>query len=257
MSIAHIGGVDIFYRVDGDSKNQALIFSNSLGTDHSTWDKQAERLAKDFYVIRYDTRGHGQSSSTKGPYTIELLSNDVINLLDFLKIEKVSFCGISMGGVIGQWLGINAPQRIKKLVLSNTAPKIGTSSAWNGRATLVRHEGLSMIAESAPSRWFTPEFYCALPSTVDSLVLKLKHENIEGYASCCEALAIEDLREDLSKIQLETLVIAGTKDPVTTIEDAKFMCEQIHGASLVELQASHISNIEAEIEFNRALINFL
>jgi 3-oxoadipate enol-lactonase len=257
MSVAHIGGVDIFYQVDGNSNNPPLIFSNSLGTDHSMWDVQIPSLLDHFYVIRYDTRGHGRSSSPKGPYSIELLANDVLNLLDFLGIAKASFCGISMGGVIGQWLGVNAPDRLNKLILANTAAKVGTSTAWNERATLVRKEGLSLIAESAPARWFTAGFYAASPSVVNSLVTKLKNESAEGYASCCEALANEDLTKAISKIKSKTLIIVGIHDPVTTILDGQFMQHLINESTITELPASHISNIEAENEFNAALIQFL
>lgn len=257
MGIAHIGGIDVFYQVDGDPKNPPLIFSNSLGTDHSMWNGQVSNLSKIFYVIRYDTRGHGRSSSPKGPYSIELLGYDVLNLLDFLGVGKVSFCGISMGGVIGQWLGINASKRIGKLILANTATKVGTETAWIERANLVRKNGLNDIADSAPLRWFTSEFYEASPSVVNSMVVKLKNESVEGYASCCEALAFEDFTQKVSSITSRTLIICGAYDPVTTITDAQNMHQLIGGSIVVELPAAHISNVEAENEFNVALIQFL
>lgn len=256
MSIAHINGNDVFYLADGDPHKPTIIFSNSLGTDHSMWDGQIEGLRRDFYVIRYDTRGHGLTSSPKGPYTISQLANDVLGLLDHLAIDKAFFCGISMGGLIGQWLATNAPDRIEALVISNTAPKIGSEQAWNERAALVRKEGLNAIAESAPSRWFTPEFYGACPKTVNELLVNLKNMNSEGYASCCEALAIEDLREDIEKISIPTLIIGGEKDPVTTIADAQYMQAQIKSSQMIAIPASHISNIEAEVEFNQAIKQF-
>lgn len=221
------------------------------------WDGQVSSLSKDFYLIRYDTRGHGRSSSPKGPYSIELLGKDVLGLLDFLGIEKVSFCGISMGGVVGQWLGINAPQRIDKLILANTAAKVGTEAAWTERAILVRKNGLSSIADSAPSRWFTSEFCAASPSVVNEMVVKLKNESTEGYASCCEALAVEDLTAKVSTIQSKTLIICGVHDPVTTIVDAQKIHQLVSASSVIELPASHVSNVEAENEFNRSLIQFL
>jgi 3-oxoadipate enol-lactonase len=256
MSIAHINGNDVFYLADGDPHKPTIIFSNSLGTDHSMWDGQIEGLRRDFYVIRYDTRGHGLTSSPKGPYTISQLANDVLGLLDHLAIDKAFFCGISMGGLIGQWLATNAPDRIEALVISNTAPKIGSEQAWNERAALVRKGGLNAIAESAPSRWFTPEFYGACPKAVNELLVNLKNTNAEGYASCCEALAIEDLREDIAKIGIPTLIIGGEKDPVTTIADAQYMQAQIKSSQMIAIPASHISNIEAEVEFNQAIKQF-
>lgn len=256
MSIAHINGIDVFYLTDGDPQKPAIVFSNSLGTDHTMWDGQLETLRRDFYVIRYDTRGHGLTAAPKGPYTIEQLGKDVLGLLDYLSIDKVFFCGISMGGLIGQWLAINAPERIEALVISNTASKIGTEQAWRERAALVRKEGLNAVAESAPTRWFTPEFYGASPKAVNELLVNLKNANPEGYASCCEALASEDLRAAVSRIQIPTLIIAGSKDPVTTVEDAKWTNAQIQGSEVLEIPASHISNIEAEVEFNNAIKNF-
>ncbi|MBU3611035.1 3-oxoadipate enol-lactonase [Polynucleobacter wuianus] len=257
MSIAHINGIDVFYLTEGDPHKPALIFSNSLGTDHSMWDGQMEKLRRDFYIIRYDTRGHGLTSAPKGPYTIAQLASDVLGLLDHLSIDKASYCGISMGGLIGQWLAINSPERIEALVIANTAPKIGNEQAWNDRAALVRKDGLSGIAESAPSRWFTPEFYGSSPSSVNELLVTLKNMSPEGYASCCEALACEDLSGSISKIRIPTLIIAGGKDPVTTLGDANEMKSQITHSEFVELPASHISNIEAELEFNNSLGNFL
>jgi 3-oxoadipate enol-lactonase len=256
MSIAHINEIDVFYLTDGDPHKPAIIFSNSLGTDHSMWDGQLENLKRDFYLIRYDTRGHGLSSAPKGPYSVAQLASDALGLLDYLSIEKAFFCGISMGGLIGQYLAIHAPQRIEALVISNTAPKIGAESAWLDRASLVRKEGMSTIAESAPSRWFTPEFYGSNRSGVNGLLINLKNTNPEGYASCCEALAKEDLRDGISKINIPVLIIAGDKDPVTTVEDAKAMQSQIKGSQITSLGASHISNIEAEAAFNQAIKQF-
>lgn len=257
MSIANINGIDVFYLTDGDPHKPAIIFSNSLGTDHSMWDGQLESLRRDFYIIRYDTRGHGLTSAPKGPYTIAQLAKDVLGLLDYLGIDKAFYCGISMGGLIGQWLAVNASERLEGLVIANTAPKIGTELAWNERAALVRKEGLKTIAESAPSRWFTPEFFGTCPAVVNELLVNLKNTSPEGYASCCEALAQEDLQEQITNIKIPTLIIAGAKDPVTTIVDAQLMHEKIGSSIIHELSASHISSIEAEDEFNINLKKFL
>lgn len=256
MPIAHINGTDIFYVAQGNPANPGMVFSNSLGTDHSMWQAQADALSSDFYVIRYDTRGHGKSASPKGPYQLAQLGQDVIALLDFLHIKKTHFCGLSMGGVIGQWLGINAGDRINKLVLANTAAKVGSSEAWLSRARAVRVDGLKGIADTAAARWFTPAFIERQGTAVNALTAHLAAESAEGYASCCEALAYADLREEIDSITNPSLIIAGHYDPVTTEVDAAFMQERISDSYSVVLAASHLSNIEAEQAFTQALASF-
>ncbi|MFZ6772154.1 3-oxoadipate enol-lactonase [Undibacterium sp. SXout7W] len=257
MPIAHINGTDLFYVAEGNPEHPAIVFSNSLGTDHRMWQAQAQVLSKEFYVIRYDTRGHGQSASPSGPYQLSQLGQDVLALLDFLGIQKAYFCGLSMGGVTGQWLGIHAGQRLHKLVIANTAARVGTSDGWLSRAATVRADGLDSIADTAAARWFTPAFIKACPEKVAVLSEHLRHESREGYASCCEALAEADLREQISRIQIPTLIIAAQDDLVTTEADARFMQQQIAGSHIVLFSASHISNIEDEQSFTQALSTFL
>lgn len=257
MPIADINHTDIFYTTDGDPSFPSLVFSNSLGTDHSMWQAQADALGKDFYVIRYDTRGHGESASPKGPYQLSQLGQDVIALLDFLHIERTHFCGLSMGGVTGQWLGLHAPDRLNKLVIANTAAKVGTADGWQTRAKTVRAEGLNPVADTAASRWFSPAFVEQQPLIVSALIAHLRAESADGYASCCEALANADFREEVQAIPNPTLIIAGQYDPVTTESDAAFLQQKIAGSKTVVLPASHISNIEAEQAFTLALSEFL
>ena len=257
MPIAHINQTDIYYLAEGNPDNPAIVFSNSLGTDHGMWQAQADALVKGFHVIRYDTRGHGQSANPKGPYQLQQLGQDVLALLDFLNIEKANFCGISMGGVVGQWLGIYAPERLKKLVVANTAAKVGTTDGWIIRAKAVRAEGLDTIADSAASRWFSPSFVNSQPPIISKLVAHLRSENADGYASCCEALADADLRDEIHAIPNSTLIIAGQYDPVTTESDAVSMHQIIKDSKMVALPASHISNIEAEKLFTQVLSDFL
>lgn len=256
MPIAHLNGTDIFYVTQGNPANPGIVFSNSLGTDHGMWRAQADAFSAHFYVIRYDTRGHGQSASPQGPYQLAQLGQDVIALLDFLHIKKVHFCGLSMGGVIGQWLGINAGDRINRLVLANTAARVGNSEGWLSRAGTVRIDGLKGIADTAATRWFTPAFIRQQAATVTALTGHLANESAEGYASCCEALAYADLREEIYSITNPSLIIAGQYDPVTTEADAAFMQERISDSHNVVLAASHISNIEAEQAFTQALASF-
>jgi 3-oxoadipate enol-lactonase len=249
---------EINYETFGDSTKPAIIFSNSLGTKFSMWQPQINFFKKAYFIVCYDTRGHGASTAPKGPYSIEQLGTDVINLLDHLDIAKSSFCGISMGGITGQWLAIHHPERFNRVVVCNTAAKIGQEQAWNERAALVREQGLKPIAETAASRWFTEPFIRSNTAIVESLSNDLSAGSPEGYASCCEALAKADVREQLLKnITVPMLVVAGQKDPVTTVADAQYIINNVRSSSLFEINASHISNIEQPEAFNTILDTFL
>ena len=175
MPFAESNGARLNYRFDGSADAPVLVFSNSLGTNLSMWDPQIPVLAGKFRVLRYDTRGHGQSSVTAGPYSITQLGRDVVGLLDGLGIERAHFCGLSMGGAIGMWLGICAPERINRLVLCNTAAKIGAAEMWNTRIDTVRTNGLSAVAETQAQRWFTPAFIAKAPDVIASTRQMIRH----------------------------------------------------------------------------------
>lgn len=247
----------INYQTFGDAANPALIFSNSLGTNFKMWQPQIDFFQQDFFVICYDTRGHGASSAPQGPYSIDQLGQDLVNLLDHLNVEKAAFCGISMGGLTGQWLAIHRPERFNQVVVCNTAAKIGQEQAWNDRAALVREQGLQPIASTAASRWFTEPFIQSNATVVNNLQNDLAAGSAEGYASCCEALAKADVREQLKDISVPVLVVAGQQDPITTVADAQFMVERIANSQLFEINASHISNVELSNEFNQAVKQFI
>lgn len=257
MPVMQLDGFAVSYQLDGNPAAPCLMFSNSLGTDFSMWQGQIALLQRDFRILRYDTRGHGASACRPGAATLEQLGQDVLMLLDALAIERTHFCGLSMGGMVAQWLAIHAPQRINQLVLANTAARIGQEQAWRDRAALVRASGMHAVADGAAGRWFTTAYVELAPQQVAALVAGLRHGSAEGYAACCEALAVADLREQIAAISLPTLLIAGESDPVTTVADARAMQQAITGAELVTLPASHISNIEAETAFNQALREFL
>ncbi|WP_104500739.1 3-oxoadipate enol-lactonase [Acinetobacter indicus] len=248
---------EINYQTFGDAAKPALVFSNSLGTNFKMWQPQIDHFQQNFFVICYDTRGHGASSAPQGPYTLDQLGQDVVNLLDHLNIEKAAFCGISMGGLTGQWLAINKPERFSHVVVCNTAAKIGQEQAWNERAALVREQGLAPIASTAAGRWFTEPFIQSNAATVATLSNDLGAGSPEGYASCCEALAKADVREQLKDIQVPVLIVAGQQDPVTTVADGEFMQQRIANAELFEINASHISNIEQPEAFNQAVQAFI
>ncbi|WP_317203870.1 3-oxoadipate enol-lactonase [Janthinobacterium sp.] len=257
MPIARVNDIDIHYRTDGRRDRPCLMFSNSLGTDLRMWQAQAEAFSADFHVIRYDTRGHGRSASPPGPYSLPQLGQDALALLDFLEIERTHFCGLSMGGVIAQWLGIHAPQRIGKLVIANSAARVGTEQGWRERAALARSAGLDGIAAGAAARWFGADFAARQPERVEDMLATLRGGSAEGYAACCDALAGADLRQDIQAIPNPTLIVVGAIDPVTTAVDAALMQGQIRAARTVTLPASHLSSVEAAAAFNQALRQFL
>jgi 3-oxoadipate enol-lactonase len=257
MPFAESNGTRLNYRFDGPADAPVLVLSNSLGTNLSMWDPQIPALAAQFRVLRYDTRGHGQSSVTAGPYTITQLGRDVVGLLDGLGIERAHFCGLSMGGAIGMWLGICAPERIDRLVLCNTAAKIGAAETWNARVEMVRTKGMGPVAETQAQRWFTPAFIAKAPDVIASTRQMIAGTSPEGYTANCGAIRDMDQRETISRIQARTLVIGGLHDPVIPAADVRYLADTIPGAKLVELDASHLSNVEAADEFTKALLNFL
>lgn len=257
MATAIINGTLLHFRCQGDPAKPTVVLSNSLGTDMGMWDDLAYGLAQRFHVLRYDTRGHGASSSPPGPYTLELLGQDVLALLDKVGVERAHFIGLSMGGAIGQWLGVHAPQRLERLVLANTAARIGSAEGWRARAEAVRAGGMEDIAAGSPGRWFTPVFVEVQAELVRAMQATLRATDPEGYAACCDALAGADLRQEIARIPVPTLIIAGTFDPVTTVEDARLMQRAIPGSLLAGLPASHLSNLEAPGPFAETVHAFL
>ncbi len=221
------------------------------------WDPQVPQFLKSFRVLRYDTRGHGQSPVTPGPYSIGQLAGDVLALADALKLDRFHFCGLSMGGMIGMWLAANTPQRLDKLVLCSTSAKIGTPEIWNARIDTVRKQGMKPVAAATVERWFSPAFRAKNPATVASIQKMLEAANPQGYAACCAAVRDFDFREQLGNIRTPTLVISGTHDPAAPPADGRFLADHIQGARYVELNTAHLSNVEDADRFTREVIAFL
>jgi 3-oxoadipate enol-lactonase len=257
MPYAQLPDVRIHYQLNGDAGKPVLVLSNSLGTSLDMWSPQVPVLTERFQVLRYDTRGHGKSEVTPGPYSIPTLGNDVLGLLDHLGIAKANFCGLSMGGITGMWLASEHPQRFDRLVLSNTAALIGPPENWTTRAEKVRAEGMAAIASAVVARWLTPDFAQKRPDLVTHLESMLVATNAEGYAANCYAVRDADLRSALKRIQAPTLVIAGRGDMPTPPSDAAFLVASISGARYVELEAAHLSNWEQSEKFLAALLEFL
>lgn len=257
MPHARLQDVDLFYRWDGAEDAPVLLFSNSLGTTHRMWDPQIAAFTKGFRVLRYDSRGHGQSSVTPGPYNIAQLAADAVGLLDFLNIERAHFCGLSMGGMVGMYLGSAKPERLRSAVLCNTAAKIGTPESWGSRIAAVQQSGMKTVAGAVIERWLTTGFREAHPSETSSALMMLENANAEGYVASCAAVRDMDFREKLGTVGVHTLVVSGSADPVTPPSDGKFLQQNIPGAKYLELPAAHLSNIEARDAFNEGIFKFL
>lgn len=239
------------------NEHPALILSNSLGTDLSMWDPQVAQFSRHFSLLRMDTRGHGSSSTSPGPCSVADLGADVLLLLDHLGLERVYFCGLSMGGMVGQWLGLHAADRLHALVLSNTAAKIGTLETWNQRIALVASEGMSPVAASASDRWFTQNFRQNRPDAVEKAAQMLRNCDPQGYMRGCEVVRDANFHEDIHNVRTPALIVFGMEDPVTTAADARFIVERIDGAGTLSLRAAHLSNVEAADTFTNGVLNFL
>lgn len=257
MPFADVKDGRIHYETAGPAAAPVLVLSNSLGTNLSMWDPQMPVLSRNWRVLRYDTRGHGQSSVTRGPHSMAQLGRDVLDLLAGLHIDKFSFCGLSLGGMIGMWLGVHAPDRTQKLLLCSTAAKIGTPETWNTRIETVRKGGMPSIATATMERWFTARFREKQPALVERVKKMVESTKPEGYIACCGALRDCDLRESVPGIHLPTLVISGTHDPATPPSDGHFLVDHIRGARYVELDAAHLLNIEQDERFTPEVAKFL
>ncbi len=257
MAILDTGHGKLHYQLDGPEAAPVLVMSNSLGTTLDMWLPQMPALTEHFRVLRYDTRGHGQSEVTPGPYSIAKLGGDVISLLDHLKVERAHFCGLSMGGMTGIWLGVHAAQRIDRLALCNTSAAIGVPEMWNSRIAQVRQSGMDSVIDAVLDRWFTADFLAHAQAQVERVRAMLTSTSVEGYAANCAAVRDMDQRADLHKITAPTLVIGGKFDKSTPPEHGELIAKSILGARYVELHAAHLSNWEAAQAFTQQLLNFL
>jgi len=254
MPIARLSGCDLHYELDGDTRLPVLVLSNALGTHLGMWAPQIADLQQRFRVLRYDTRGHGRSSVPTGEYRLDQLGGDVIGLLDLLGIARAHFCGLSMGGLTGMWLATHQPQRIDKLVLSNTAARVGSHDVWQERIATVLAQGMGTLIPNIIDRWFTKTYQAAQPDAVAAIVDMLQRAPIAGYAANCAALRDADLRGDLGRIQAPTLVITGKHDGSIAASEGRMLAAGIAGAHHVELDAAHLSNWERSAQFTEAVV---
>ena len=245
------------YHFDGDPAAPVLMFAGSLGSTLAMWEPQLP-LAERFRLLRYDHPGHGGSPPAVGPLTIDDLGGGVVELLDELELERVSFCGLSLGGMVAMWLASRAPERVERLVLCCTAARLGPPEFWEERAELVRREGMAAVADTVVGRWFTPRFHERRASEVDRFRAMLLGTDPESYAYCCEAIRDLDLRDGLPAIVAPTIVIAGAEDPSTPVEHAEAIVGAIPGSRLVVIpDAAHLANVEQADAVNDAVLEHL
>jgi 3-oxoadipate enol-lactonase / 4-carboxymuconolactone decarboxylase len=258
MPLLTIGSDSHYYRLDGAECQPVLFLSHSLGLDHGMWDEQVPDLLPHFRVLRYDTRGHGASGVTPGDYTIGQLASDALAIADRLEIRQFAFCGLSLGGMIGQWLSVNAPERLTHLVLANTTARVAEPPAMETRRRAVLDGGMTAIENVVMARFFSLRFLEQNPPRVASARRTLLATDPVGYAGCCAAIRDMDHGALLPKIRTPTLVISGDYDVGMPWQGhGDVLTREIKGARAVRLPAAHISNLERPRSFLAALLDFL
>jgi len=251
-------GVRIHYEVEGSQYGPPLLFSNSLGTNLHMWDGQVqEALALGFRVIRYDQRGHGKSEAPTGNYMLSRLADDVVDLLDALRIDRTAFCGLSMGGMTGIHLAKRHPPRFSRVALCNTASYMPPRDLWEDRIKSVTEGGMEAVVETVVARWFTPLFREQNPNEVNRIRAQILSTPPEGYIGCCTAIRDMDERDKLGLIEAPALVLIGAHDPATTPERGHYVAERIPGVQKAVLDTAHLSNVERPDDFNRVVLGFL
>ncbi|MFI6090740.1 alpha/beta fold hydrolase [Streptomyces sp. NPDC051218] len=251
-------GVRIAYRFDGDESKPVLLLSNSIGTDLHMWDGQVSVLTDHFRLLRYDARGHGASDVPQGAYSLDRLGRDVVELLDALGLQRVHVLGLSLGGIVAQWLGIHVPERVDRLVLSNTAAYLGPANQWDRPiAELLQAPDMQVTAEGFLRSWFPARMLEGEDEVVEGFRRTLLATQREGVAGSWAAVRDYDLRRTAALIPNPTLVIAGEHDTVTSAAHGKELAATVPGARFTVLPTVHMANVEAESEFVGAVTAFL
>jgi 3-oxoadipate enol-lactonase len=250
--------LDLAASLEGPAGAPVLVLGNSLGTTGEVWEPQAAALGERFRLLRYEHRGHGGSPSLPGPYTVAELGADVLRLLDGFGVPTASYCGISLGGMIGMWLAAHAPERIGALAVCCTSAYLPPASFWTGRAEQARAAGMASLAEQVVGRWFTPAFRARDPATVAGFVTMVAGVDPQGYAGCCEAIAAMDQRSTLGRISVPTLVIAGAEDPATPPWHGARIASAVAGSRLRVIRGgSHMANVSQPGEVTARLVEHL
>ncbi len=253
-----VNGTTLAYRFDGPAEAPVVMLSNSLMSNHTMWDPQIEALSTEYRVLRYDTRGHGASAAPDGPYSIAMLGEDAVALMDGLGLDRVHFCGLSMGGMIGQHLGAKHGDRLKSLTLCDTACVMPPASLWDERIVQAREGGTGAVVDATLERWFTAPYRESGNPEVEKIGAMIRGTDVEGFAGCAAAIRDMDQTGLLGSIDTDTLVIVGEHDPGTPVSAAEVLHEKIDGSQLVVIEDSaHLCNIEQPAAFNSALLGFL
>jgi 3-oxoadipate enol-lactonase / 4-carboxymuconolactone decarboxylase len=248
----------LFYRLEGREGAPVLVLSHSIGADHAMWDPQMPDLVSHFRVLRYDVRGHGASDAAKSEYSIEELGSEVLGLADALKISEFAFCGLSLGGAIGQWLAIHSADRVSRLVLANTSPRFVPRANWDARIKAVFEGGMAAVVDLVMQRFFSSETLARGDVYAQAIRSVILGTNPIGYAGCCAALRDANHTPFLKEIRVPTLVIVGDRDVATPwAGHGELLAREIPNAQALHLPAAHLSNIERARSFNAALFGFL
>lgn len=253
-----VGGVRLAYRLDGRASAPPLVLVNSLGMDLRMWDAQVAAFAASCRVLRYDLRGQGRSAVPPGPYTVAQLGRDLMSLLDALAIERAHMCGLSLGGMVAQWVAAERPERVGRLVLANTAARIGSVQTWGERIAAVRAGGLAAIQDVVMSRFLSARFRHDQPEETRRIAAIFAATSVAGYLAACEALRDADLYAALPHITAPTLIITGALDESTPPAQAREIHAAIASSALVELPGvAHLSNVERPDDFTSSVLDFL
>jgi 3-oxoadipate enol-lactonase len=252
-----VTAVELPHRVDGAEDAPPLVLSNSLGSTSEMWEPQVPALSERFRLIRYEHRGHGDAPVPPEPYELDDLGGDVVALLDRLGVERTDFCGLSLGGMVGMWLGINAPERIGRLVLLCTSPMLSREHDWALRGRTVREQGTGAVAVAVVERWFTPRYAEEHPDTVTRMRAMVTETPAIGYAGCCGAIERMDLVPELGAIRAPTLVVAGSEDPATPPAHAEIIAEGIPDCRIEVVPAAHLASWERPDEVTRLILSHL
>ena len=247
----------LHYLAEGPADAPWLTFCNSLGTDLTMWSPQVSALAGHVRILRYDRRGHGQSSAPPGPFDVADLAADVLALWDGLGIERSHFCGLSIGGLTGQWLGVHAPHRLRTLTVAATAAKIGSAESWQARIAQVRQHGLRPLVAGTGERWFSAAFAQAHAAQVDDVLQRFLATDVEAYTGCCHAVATADFRTQLDRIDVPLLAIAGDEDPVCPPPDLRAIADGVVAGQWLAVPGRHLCNLESPAAFTAALATHL
>jgi 3-oxoadipate enol-lactonase len=250
-------GTRIAYATSGRPWRPALILTHSLGSDHRMWELQVQALKEQYYIVSIDNIGHGDSDVPTGDYSLAEMADGVLAVAAAEGLERFHYCGLSVGGITGQWLGVHHPDRLVSLTLCNTAAKIGAPELWSERIEIARSDGMGALVDGVIARWFSPDFAERQPERFAVARATLLATDPVGYAGVCAALRDADMRDDVGAITAPTLVIGGIIDQATPIEQARWLHSEITGSRLVELDAAHLSNLDREAEFTAALDTFL